>query len=243
MYERRTTFCRTSLLACRTILRASRSPPSAPRPFGNHRFFVVVVRPVLSLPLNMLARLWPRFFYFSRFQSAQTGFKIPPAEKSECLFSHFRSYTWLTASSSSSSALLLLSSLLRPVPPDTPLDAVNPGSSHRPTFRRGSSPILPTFLSARAKRDRTLIPSRESRKKMLRSHRGECITRVLFVASFHSYSCITHHVPYSYSCLFRLIFLSYIPTCFFQQLDFRMISISPFISVPPFTFRSPHSAI
>lgn len=41
VYERRTTFCRTSLLACRPILRVFRAPPSAPRPFGSHRFLLV----------------------------------------------------------------------------------------------------------------------------------------------------------------------------------------------------------
>lgn len=41
VYERRTTFCRTSLLACRPILRVFRTPPSAPHPFGSHCFLLV----------------------------------------------------------------------------------------------------------------------------------------------------------------------------------------------------------
>lgn len=41
VYERRTTFCRTSLLVCRAILRVFRAPPSAPRLFGSHCFLLV----------------------------------------------------------------------------------------------------------------------------------------------------------------------------------------------------------
>jgi len=42
VYERRTTFCRTSLLACRARLRASPAPPFT----GDRRFFVLSLLPV-----------------------------------------------------------------------------------------------------------------------------------------------------------------------------------------------------
>lgn len=74
---------------CRAILRIFHTPPSALRPFGSHRFLPLAFP---SHPDRVPARLWPRFFYFSRFQSAQTGFKIPRAEKSKCLLSLFRFY-------------------------------------------------------------------------------------------------------------------------------------------------------
>lgn len=159
MYERRTTFCQTSLLPCRSILRCvSPAPPRASLP---QRFLVVFPHP------NVLARLWPRrFFYFSRFQSTQTGFKIPPAEKSEChplslSFSFIPiqlpaslslSISLPPSSSPFFSLLLFLLLLLSLLLPDcTVLSAVNPRSSHRPAFRRSPSFVLsvlscPLFL-------------------------------------------------------------------------------------------------
>lgn len=117
MYERRTTFCGVFL-----------SWPVGPSfvysvcaSFGSSSLRQPLVPPPLfpGSPLNMLARLWPRFFYFSRFQSAQTGFKIPPAEKSECLlFSLLRFYM--------TSLLIFLLFLLLLLLSATPLNAASP---------------------------------------------------------------------------------------------------------------------
>lgn len=118
VYERRTTFCGA-------LLSWPVGPSfvySACASFGSSSLRQPLVPPPLfpGSPLNTLARLWPRFFYSSRFQSAQTGFKIPPAEKSECLLlSHLRFYM-------TSLLIFLLFLLLLLLLSDAPLNAASP---------------------------------------------------------------------------------------------------------------------
>lgn len=206
VYERRTTFCRTDF-----SLGLSGHPSCIPRtPFSSSFLrqppFLRRRRRssprVVSLPLNVLARLWPRLFYFSRFQSAQTGFKIPPAEKSECLFSLFRSYLWLTTFSSSflsSFRVFFVSGCCGF------WIVASPNFSSRFIIR--SSPAF--FFFSRAEREiDDLFPPSFHLKKTASSR--ECTLYKYFLCSFRSYSCITHHVSYSYSCLLELIFLWYI---------------------------------
>ena len=101
----RTTFCRSLLLCVR--LGSSVGPsfarcgPSSPFLFSVFSSAASLLPPrVVALPQLAGASLhpilpavppWlsPPLFYFSRFQSAQTGFKIPPAEKSRPLLPLF----------------------------------------------------------------------------------------------------------------------------------------------------------
>lgn len=100
-----------------------------------------------SSPLASSERARPALasvlFYFSRFQSTQTGFKIPPAEKSECHLSLFHSYISSFPPPSLPLPLLFLPFLFLLLLPFSSssirLPCLLNASSHRPAFRRSPS--------------------------------------------------------------------------------------------------------
>lgn len=174
MYERRTTFCQTSLLPCRSILRVFRA---SPRPFDSRRFLVVFpLIPPPPPPSSERARpaLASALFYFSRFQSTQTGFKIPPAEKSECHLSPFHSYP---------ASRLLLSLFLFSLPPFLPSSSFSSSvrlhcverSSYRSAFRRSPSHLFSLLSFLSSCKCSTLF------RKVLKYMNEECRATIIFV--------------------------------------------------------------
>lgn len=114
-------------------------------------------------------------FYFSRFQSTQTGFKIPPAEKSECHLSPFHSYP---------ASRLLLSLFLFSLPPFLPSSSSCASSvrlhyvecsSYQSAFRRSPSHLFSLLSFLSSCKCSTLF------RKVLKYMNEECRATIIFV--------------------------------------------------------------